>query len=425
MNNQFFEFAFSVFDSILATIFLLKFNGCKVREKKWFFLLFPVLVAITNVFHNFFDILAVTLSVLVSFAMLLFFQVNPGRKLRCFWSCILFFGTLMLVNYIVYNVFQLLLGRRIIHVAMELDVYISICLLSKSILVAAVLGYISINNYVEYKETNISILNLLVTALFNVLLIAIIMKVTTIEISAASILIMTGLFVSELIHYYMYARLSNQAKIELEYEMLKQKNNSEQRLYEEKKEQYEETALINHDIKNHLMHISYSINDGQYKNALNSIEAIVNKLEAMPRHVVLSNDTLNFIINYKVSEARKKGIQVSAHIENIRDCAVEDFELCALLGNILDNAIESAEKEAERHIAIEIYNHSGYQVYWVKNKIESYILKENPDLSSNKKDKANHGYGMKQVRNITSQYGGHLEIYEQAGYFNIRILLPR
>jgi len=223
----------------------------------------------------------------------------------------------------------------------------------------------------------------------------------------------------------MYAKLSGKARLELDYELLKQKNDSDKRLYKEKKEQFEDVARVNHDIKNHLMYIVYNIKNAKYEKAENYIEKIVKQLDILPGSMILTNDNLNFIINIKMDEAKRRGISMTAQIEDIQDCVIEDYDLCSLLGNILDNAIESAEKEKEKHIMIEIYNFSGYQIYSIKNRVDKPVLANNVTLSSSKKDKENHGYGMKQIQNIVNNYQGHIDIYEQGKYFNVKVLIPR
>jgi len=251
------------------------------------------------------------------------------------------------------------------------------------------------------------------------------MRITTVESSVALTLVMVGLFVNGLIQYYMYAKLSGKVRLELDYELLKQKNDSDKRLYKEKKEQFEDVARINHDIKNHLMYVAYNIKTTKYEKAESYIEKIVERFGILPSSMELTNDYLNFIVNSKIGEAKRRGISVTARIEDVQDCIIEDYDLCSLLGNILDNAIESAEKEKEKHIMIEIYNFSGYQVYFIKNRVEKPVLDHNVTLSSCKKDKENHGYGMKQVQTIINKYQGHMDIYEQRQYFNVKILIPR
>jgi len=418
-------FIFKVFDSALATIFLLSFNGYKIKEKPVFLGLLPILIVITEFFANWFDIVAIMVSILTSFIFMRILNFKRTTRIRYLWSSVLFYETLMLVNSIVYNIFRIFMNTKIIDLGERTDVYIAVCIISKSILLLITGTYIYIRKRLEYKIENKNILNLLFTALFNIVLIVIQMQVTTFESDFVFTLVMIELFISRLIHYYMYAKLSAKNQLELEYKLLKQKNNSEKQLYMERKEQFEDIARINHDIKNHLMYVGYHIKTLKYEKALDYIESIDRQTNMQSGGIFLSNDALNFIINHKIDEARKRGINVTVHMEDVQDCAVVDFDLSSFLGNILDNAIESAENEMEKHIQIEIYNFSGYQIYSIKNKIGKSVLAQNTKLYSNKKDKKRHGYGMKQIQNVINSYQGHIDIYEKDGYFNVNVLIPR
>lgn len=418
-------FVFIVFDSVLLTTFLLRFNGYKIKEKLAFLSLIPVLIIITELFSDWFDIIVVAVSILVSFIFMMAMNFNRKTRMRCLWSVILFYGTLMIVNSVVYNVFQALMNIEIMYLVERTDAYVAVCIISKSILLLTIKTYIYLGERLESKDASMNILNLFYTSLFNIVLIISIMRITTIESSFALTLVMVGLFVSGLIQYCMYAKLSGKVRLELDYELLKQKNDSDKRLYKEKKEQFEDIARVNHDIKNHLMYVIYNIKSAKYEKAESYIEKIVERFGILPSSMELTNDNLNFIVNSKIDEARRRGISVTARIEDVQDCAIEDYDLCSLLGNILDNAIESAEKEKTKHIMIEIYNFSGYQVYSIKNRVEKPVLAYNAALSSSKKDNENHGYGMKQIQNIINKYQGHMDIYEQRQYFNVKILIPR
>lgn len=418
-------FAFKFFDFMLAIIFLLNFNGYKIKEKPVFLSMLPVLIIITEVFSNWFDVLAIVACILISFIFMMALNFNRTSKMRCLWSSILFYGTLLLVNSIVYSVFQSFMNVEIMNLVERFDIYVAICIISKSLLLLTIIAYTYIMERLEYKKESMNILNLLFTSLFNIMLTIIVMQITTVELSFPLTLVMVGLFLNGVIHYYMYAKLSGKARIELEYKLLKQKNDLDKRLYKEKKKQFEDVARKNHDIKNHLMLIAYNVKTIKYEKAVNYIESIVKQLNIQPDGMFLTNNTLNFIINYKIDEAKKRGINITARIEDVQDCVVKDFDLCSLLGNILDNAIESAEKEIQKHIMIEIYNFSGYQAYTVKNRVEKPVLPQNAFLASSKKDKKNHGYGMKQIRDIINSYQGHIDIYEQEKYFIVKVLIPK
>lgn len=418
-------FLFIVFDSVLLTTFLLRFNGYKIKDKLPFLSLIPILIIITEFFSDWFDIIVVVLCIFASFVLMMVMNFNRTTRARCLWSTFLFYGTLMIVNSIVYNAFQAFMDIKIMHLVERMDVYAAICILAKIVLSFTCAIYIYLSDRLEKKNENVNIMNLFYTSLFNIVLIIIIMRMTTVEMSVAFSLVMVSLFVSEFIQYYMYAKLSGKARLELDYVLLKQKNDFDKNLYIEKKKKFEDVVRVSHDMQNHLMYIAYNIKNAKYEKAERYIEKIVKQLDDLPGSIILTNDNLNFIINSKIGEAKRRGISISARVEDVENCAIEDYDLCSLLGNILDNAMESAEKEIEKHIVIEIYNLSGYQVYSIKNRVEKSVLADNVALSSSKKDRENHGYGMKQIRNIVNHYQGHIDIYEQKQYFNVKVLIPR
>lgn len=112
------------------------------------------------------------------------------------------------------------------------------------------------------------IINLIFISLFNILLI-IIMQVSTVQLSSIFSFLIIGLFIGEIIHYYMYAQLSSKERFKISYEILKQKNDSDKQLYIERRKQYEEISKINHDMNNHLTQIAYLIKNKHYEKAEN------------------------------------------------------------------------------------------------------------------------------------------------------------
>ena len=140
----------------------------------------------------------------------------------------------------------------------------------------------------------------------------------------------------------------------------------------------------------------------------------------------ISNNMLNYIINLKAAQSRESNIKFLGNIEDITDLPMEDFDLCSLLGNIFDNAIESSrnEKIQNRYIITEIYSLSGYKIFEIRNKICQSVLDNNRPLLSNKLDKTQHGYGMQQIFSIVQKYNGHIDIYEQHNFFIVKVMIP-
>ena len=89
---------------------------------------------------------------------------------------------------------------------------------------------------------------------------------------------------------------------------------------------------------------------------------------------------------------------------------------------MLDNAIEACVAESEIRVAIS--RRREYETIVVKNRIKSSVLETNPNLETTKEDKAEHGKGVAQIRQITEKYDGMCDFYEEDGFFVACAFIP-
>lgn len=174
---------------------------------------------------------------------------------------------------------------------------------------------------------------------------------------------------------------------------------------------------LKHDMKNHLMVVASYLNKEEYEAAKAYTSEILDKLNAVHSYIETGNSLLNHIVNEKLEYARAKGISVKAEIENISFEKMKSIDFSALLSNVLDNAIEASEKEAQPELYISVSRRRGYEVILVKNRIEKSVLQENPELKSTKTEKGIHGMGICQIREIVEKYEGLCDFFEEDGYF--------
>lgn len=420
-----FQFGLIIFDSLLAVCFLLRFNNYKWNEKPGFFILFPVLILITQVFSDFFDVLAVIGSITVSYYTMVAFRFECKSKIGLFWSCILYYGTLMLTNSMIFSLFQLFLNKDIDTLIIPNELFVVMCLISKCCLCGMVGIYIFLEHK-NIKNSSENIQPMLINSIYNIVLIVVIfltLRNNILDDRYGIALIIIGILISQIIHYYTYIKLSKKSMIENENFLLKQMNQHDKQYFEESKQQVDKIAKINHDIKNHLTYIAFNIENKDYDKAKRYIVEMMKSTDLNVNLVKLTDNSLNFIINHKLSQAHKKDIEVFAQIEDLKKPYIEEFDLCILLCNILDNAIEAVEKQKERQIHIEIFNYAGYQTYFVKNTIEFSVLEVNSNFTTTK-NKRDHGYGFQQINDIINKYNGHIDIYELEKYLCIKILIP-
>ena len=226
--------------------------------------------------------------------------------------------------------------------------------------------------------------------------------------------------------FYMTLFLSKSRKDAEELRMEKQQKEYRLQYAENVKQQYEEIHMIRHDMKHAYSVINTLLLDGKYDEAVKYVQGGSENIISTELIIDVGNDFVNAILNSKLSLAKTKGIEVLCGAAKNLD-GVEDEDLCALLGNMLDNAIEACvlcEKD-KRLIEVNIASYSKQIVITVSNTVEGDILKGNRDLATTKKDAADHGFGVESIRQIAKKYDGHVRFYQENSVFNCKVLLLR
>lgn len=133
------------------------------------------------------------------------------------------------------------------------------------------------------------------------------------------------------------------------------------------------------------------------------------------------NETANVVLTAKAKEMRQRGIQGEFQISLPRNLLIAEMDLCALLGNALDNAMEAAEKSTDKTVRVRCRAEKGLFMLQVDNALAG---DEKPDLSTTKKDKTAHGFGLLGMREIAKRYGGSFEVVAANGRFELVVCLP-
>lgn len=212
--------------------------------------------------------------------------------------------------------------------------------------------------------------------------------------------------------------------LKLELDVIAKEYDKEKDKSEEIKSLHKKTRTLKHDMKNHIMVITAYLNDCEYDKAKNYLSKISDNLNKMYTYIEIGNSLLNYIINTKLQFAKENGIDVKAEIENLSFDQIGSVDFSALLNNLLDNAIEASLNSNNKEIVVNILKKRGYDTILVKNKISKSVLKDNPSLISIKKNKEEHGYGLKHIRSLVDKYEGMIDIYEENEFFCIYVVYP-
>ena len=138
------------------------------------------------------------------------------------------------------------------------------------------------------------------------------------------------------------------------------------------------------------------------------------------------NLILDMILEYKLLALEKKKILYEIKTDMIGEIALADKELCILLGNLLDNAIEACEKleEEKRMVKIEVRKHHSMFMLIVENSCEAHAQVRKGIFRTTKKDDRMHGYGIHNVRKTVKNRGGQFQYGSRGENFYVKILIP-
>lgn len=129
----------------------------------------------------------------------------------------------------------------------------------------------------------------------------------------------------------------------------------------------------------------------------------------------------------KFDVARKYEIAVEYHIEIPTKLPFEDADLCIIVGNALDNAIDGTKDiEGTKKIEISMGVKQGNFLLKVKNTFNPELIKFDSNgkrLRTSKTDKSNHGMGIGLIEETALKYNGLMEITMNENIFCLSVLL--
>lgn len=238
-----------------------------------------------------------------------------------------------------------------------------------------------------------------------------------------SILSILGILMTNSLVYVLYVNMQKDHAKQLEYSILQQAFKSQEKSVEETKILYQSVRSIRHDLKQHFQVALTMLHSGKINEAVDYMEKYNDTvLDGISNKVFCDNDVVNYIINSKSKICSDRHIKIYIYIAN-EIPEFSDLDLCVLLGNALDNAIEGVSGNGNNEIYLELRNVDNFFVISVKNTITNSVLEYNPNLISTKNEKEVHGLGILSMKEVVQKYNGSIEFYESDNKFCCDMLL--
>ncbi len=183
------------------------------------------------------------------------------------------------------------------------------------------------------------------------------------------------------------------------------------------------SAILIHDIKNHLQHIK-SMNDSEEIHSY--IESISEEVQSYSYIGMSKNKTLDLLISKYLNLCQGKGIKIDFDVKTANLSNVSPIDISTIINNLLDNAVESAEQSENKRISVSIFKNQGYEVLKIQNSCDSTPQAKNGKLLTTKKEKQLHGYGTQSVIKTINKYEGIFDwgYAENDKMFTVTLALP-
>lgn len=204
----------------------------------------------------------------------------------------------------------------------------------------------------------------------------------------------------------------------------------ERKQYEQIISSIDELRYMKHDIHNHIETLNMLLKNGNIENAKSYLEDLSTSIAKSHTMLSSGNSTIDSILTNKFLQCKNTEIPVDYSIYLPENIPYSDIELCSLLGNLFDNAIEASIKipdKQNRLICCQMKPYQSMLSICISNRTNEIVhMNRQHKLSSTKSVKydPSHGLGLSRIKNIVDSHNGILDINYDADLFTVSILTP-
>lgn len=242
--------------------------------------------------------------------------------------------------------------------------------------------------------------------------------------SAIAAVILLGM---NILIFYIYVKLSDDLQLRCMTSVYEQQLELCERHQQEREISTMQLRDVKHNMKNNLISILAYAENKDYEKMIEFIQEIMSESGMTIKTISNSgNIVVDSLVGYWYAISQKKGIEFIVDICIPMTMPFKGADLCLILGNLLENAVEAAQKANDKkYIKIKMKYDKGNLLMFVVNSYKGQLIKtKNGRLKSTKFDVRNHGIGLLSVCRAAAKYHGTVVIEDSVPeQFKIRLLL--
>lgn len=181
-------------------------------------------------------------------------------------------------------------------------------------------------------------------------------------------------------------------------------------------------ANVIHDVKHHIHTVQYMLEENQVEEAKNHLAEFAGQIQKESVGRWCENATVNAVLNLKIAEAKRQGVSMETDI-NVFPCKMSDVEICTIIANLMDNAIEAATQTTTPWICLKIYEDERGLKINIRNNYAVEPIEKDGVLCTTKTLKEGHGIGVENVKRIVKKNQGRFVYTYEDGTFEVFVVI--
>lgn len=214
------------------------------------------------------------------------------------------------------------------------------------------------------------------------------------------------LFAATVLLFFAYSHQVKKERQAMEIQGELDRLQKEQSYYQILDQQNQQLMIYAHDAKKHLAAIQALNEDPTIGNYVTKLSE---QLKDYSKSHSSGNKLLDVMLHKYDIDCKMRGITFEYDVKVCNLSQLEDIDLVAILGNLLDNAVTAAEKSEEKWIALNTVHRNAYSVIILSNSCDTQPKRSGNRLLSTKSNVNFHGFGLKSVAKAISKYQGDFE----------------
>lgn len=228
-----------------------------------------------------------------------------------------------------------------------------------------------------------------------------------------------GLVAICVFNLFTIKNIEKQSKDQIQTQLLKNHLNQVESLLKS-------TEIQRHEYGKHMQNIQALIELNKIETAREYINGITNQYWSNNTLYYIDHPAISALINSKSGVAQANNIDFSVAVKcDLADIRIPAWDLCSMLGNLLDNAIEAAAVDPEPRVGVEFkYEHGFYAIYIINNGSRIMDPSRIFEEGFTTKESDSRGYGLYIVNKLVNKYQGKIEVINKPKT-TIILKLPR